>query len=218
MNEMEIDWDSIRKQAARKVVLCRDRSDKEDWLHALKQALARDKTYISRDRNSKYELLVIDTLLKVSFLVDFYSTNQWSWAEKTRGLIYDEVLVTGRGKRMEYPENLPNVINGRRRNGTVSEMSLYLLTQNDQRIATGLGNDIAQTTAFDGDIVGTMSEDFDFPVSLFRRGMASYFEDFRRPTREEFLFALMMENVSGSTSREKKAIEEANLYVQSKGN
>lgn len=219
MREMEIDWDSVLRRAKRKVLLCADRNDRDVWVNALSRAVARDESYVYRTRHSQYELLVVDLALNVEFLVNVYNTNQWSWSERMRGLRYDEVLVTGRGmKRMEYPENLPEALSRRERNNTVSEMSLYLLTQNDKAIAESLGRDIGKTTALDGENFGTMSEEFDFPVSLFRRSMMGYFEDYRRPTREEFLFALTMENISGSTAREKKAIEEALLYVQSKGN
>lgn len=220
MKEMEIDWVSLRREATRKIVLCGDRNDCEYWLHGLSGTLARDNTYISRARGNRTELLVLDKALNLLFLVEFISTNQWSWYEKMRGTRYDEVLITRRGmQRMQYPEQLAETLSRRERNGTVLEMSLYYLTQNDSQAVKKLGLETAQSTALDnGDDVGTMSEEFDFPVSLFRRSMMGYFEDYRRPTREEFLFALTMENISGSTAREKKAIEEALLYVQSKGN
>lgn len=219
MKETERDWDLILKTASRKVILCYDRTEKQEWVFSLGAALSRDKTYESVGRKHFDEIIVRDTVLNVDFLINFYCTNQWSWADKTRCLIYDEVLVTRRGfERMEYPENLPEVLSRCRKTGSISEMSLYLLARNDQKISAKQGNDIAKTTAFDGENVGTMSEDFDFPSSLFRRSMMPYFEDFRSPTREEFLLALTMENISGSTAREKKAIEEAILYVEGKGN
>lgn len=106
MRETEKDWDSILKNATRKIILCYDRSDKQDWRFSLQGTLSRDKTYESVDRKHFDEIIVRDKVLNVDFLINFYCTNQWSWAEKARGLIYDEVLVTGRGfERMEYPEN-----------------------------------------------------------------------------------------------------------------
>lgn len=219
MKDTEIDWDSILKRATRKVILCYDRSDKQDWMFSLGGAISRDKTYESVGRKQFDEIVVRDTLLNVDFLINFYCTNQWSWADKTRGLIYDEVLVTGRGlQRMEYPENLANVMSRCKKSESAPGMAMFLLTQNDQKIRSGLGSDIGLASADVGTNDGSLSDKFDFPATLFRRAMLGYFEDFKNPTREEFLFALMMENVSGRTSREKKAIEEANLYVESKGN
>lgn len=219
MKGTERDWDSILKNATRKVILCYDRSDKQDWMFSLGAAISRDKTYESEGRKHFDEILVRDTVLNVDFLINFYCTNQWSWAEKTRGLIYDEVLVTGRGfKRMEYPENLSEVMSRCKSSEYVPGMAMFLLTQNDERIRNGLGSDIALTSTGVGTNVGSLSDKFDFPVTLFRRAMLGYFEDFKNPTREEFLFALTMEAISGSTDREKKAIEEAQLYVEGKGN
>lgn len=219
MKEMEIDWVSIIKNATRKVILCYDRSDKQDWMFSLGAAISRDKTYESRGRKQSDEIIVRDTLLNVDYLINFYCTNQWSWSEKTRALDYDEVLVTKRGlERMEYPENLPQVMSRCKNSEYVSGMAMFLLAQNDKKIRGRLGMDIALTSTGVGINDGSLSDNFDFPPTLLRRSMIPYFEDFRRPTREEFLFALMMENISGSTTREKKAIEEANLYVKNKGN
>lgn len=219
MKGTEKDWDLIAKNATRKIILCYDRSDRQDWLLALKRATARDQSYEYLDRERFGELLVRDTLLNVDYLINFYCTNQWSWADKTRGLVYDEVLVTGRGfERMEYPENLAEVMSRCKRSEYVPGMAMFLLTQNDERIRNGLGSDIALTSTGVGTNVGSLSDKFDFPVTLFRRAMLGYFEDFKNPTREEFLFALTMEAISGSTDREKKAIEEAQLYVEGKGN
>lgn len=219
MRETEKDWDSILKNATRKIILCYDRSDKQDWGFSLQGTLSRDKTYESVDRKHFDEIIVRDKVLNVDFLINFYCTNQWSWAEKTRGLVYDEVLVTGRGfERMEYPENLAEVMSRCKRSDYIPGMAMFLLTQNDERIRNGLGSDIALTSTGVGTNVGSLSDKFDFPVTLFRRTMLGYFEDFKNPTREEFLFALTMEGISGSTDREKKAIEEAQLYVEGKGN
>lgn len=213
MRETEKDWDSILKSATRKIILCYDRSDKQDWRFSLQGTLSRDKTYESVDRKHFDEIIVRDKVLNVDFLINFYCTNQWSWAEKTRGLIYDEVLVTGWGfERMEYPENLAEVMSRCKRSEYIPGMAMFLLTQNDERIRNGLGSDIAVTSTGVGTNVGSLSDKFDFPVTLFRRNMLGYFEDFKNPTWEEFLFALTMEGISGNTDREKKAIEEAQLH------
>lgn len=214
MKGTEKDWGLILKGATRKVVLCYDRGEAHVWLWAFKKATANDETYEYLLRERFTELLVMDKLLNVNFLINFYCTNQWSWAERTKGLVYDEVLVTNRGfHRTEYPENFSEVMSRCERSDFLPGMAMFLLTQNDQRIREGLGSDIALTSTGAGTNVGSMSEDFDFPVSLFRRSMIGYFEDIERPTREEFLFALTMEGISGNTDREKKAIQEAQLHI-----
>lgn len=215
MNGTEKNWDSILKSASRKILLCADKWDRDDCLHALKRALDRDPTYEYQDRKGHFELLVSDQALNVDFLVNTINVNQWSWPQKARGLIYDEVLITGRAnQRMESREDLPAILQAVRTSGKVAGKALYYLTQNDSKIAEGIGSDLANCV---GRNDGSMSEYFDFPTSLFRRAMLQYFEVPDFPTREEFLMALMMENVNGSTAREKAAIEAAQLHVQGKG-
>lgn len=215
MSETEKDWDSILKSARRKILLCANKWDRDDWLNSLARALARDVSYDYKRRSSYFELLVDDQMLGVQFLVNTINVNQWSWPNKARGLIYDEVLITGRADRwMESREDLPSVLSAVRRTGHVGDNALFYLTQNDRQIREGLGRDLSGVV-LKGD--GSMSEDFDFPTSLFRRAMFQYFEVPTAPTREEFLMALMMESVNGSTPREKAAIEAAHLYVKSKG-
>lgn len=52
-------------------------------------------------------------------------------------------------------------------------------------------------------------EYLDFPVSLYNKNMDYYFTDPEKPTLEEFIFAITMENISATTEKEKKAIEKA---------
>lgn len=80
-----------------------------------------------------------------------------------------------------------------------------------------MGDSILDTESIVGRKVGSLSEEFDFPVTLFRRGMVPYFENMKRPKRDEFLMALMMEDVNGSTTREIAAIQAAQIYVEGKG-
>lgn len=215
MRETEKDWVSILKVAKRKVLLCADKWDRDDWLHSLVRALARDETYAYQQRKAHFELLVEDSTLGAQFVVNTINVNQWSWPNKAQGLLYDEILVTGRAeRRMESRESLPAILRAARPTGSLCDHALFYLTQNDAQIAGGLGNDLR---GHDGRNVGTMSEDFDFPMTLFRRSMLQYFEVRDKPTPEEFLMALMMENVNGSTAREKAAIEAAQLHVQGKG-
>lgn len=62
-------------------------------------------------------------------------------------------------------------------------------------------------------------EYFDFPVSLYNKNMDSYFSDTEKPTPEEFIFAITMENISATTEKEKKAIEKAkNKKAKSQSN
>ena len=217
MSETEKDWDSILKSAKRKILLCADKWDRDDWLNSLASAMDRDATYDYKRRSSYFELLVDDQALGVQFLINTINVNQWSWPSRARGLIYDEVVITSRAeRRMESREDLPSVLSAVRRTGHAGDNALFYLTQNDAKIRDKLGRDYKPGGVVKGD--GSMSEDFDFPTSLFRRAMLQYFEVPSAPTREEFLMALMMESVNGSTPREKAAIEAAHLYVKSKGN
>lgn len=214
MKGTERGWDSVLNTATRKIVLCYDRSDKKDWMFSLESAVRRDKTYEPLQMRPLEEICVRDTLLNVNFVINFYCTNQWSWSERARGLVYDEVIVTRRGLDwMEYPENLSNVMSRCNKSEYIPGMAMFLLTQNDQKVIEALGSDTGMTTTSVGTSSGSMSQDFDFPTSLFRRSMLGYFEDIKKPTREEFLFALTMEGISGNTEREKKAIEEAQLHI-----
>lgn len=70
---------------------------------------------------------------------------------------------------------------------------------------------------FETDKTLSISKDFHFPLTLYREGMEEYFSDKGNPTQEEFLLALMMENVHGRTEIEKEAIKEATLHCKGKG-
>jgi len=211
---MGVDWDSVVNSANRKIVLCYDRGEKQSWLWFIKGIIERDQTYQYPQMADRSEWLVLrDSLLGTSMVINFYCTNQWSWLDKVRGRIYDEVIVTRQAlSKMEYPENLPSALSGCRLSGDISDSALFLLTQNDERAMDTTGSFIGKTSR-GGE--RSASEDFDFPISLFRRRMVDYFVNWKKPTREEFIFALTMEGISGSTDREKKAIEEAKLYLES---
>lgn len=85
MSETEKNWDSILKSASRKILLCADKWDRDDWMNSLKRALDRDSTYEYQDRKGHFELLVSDRVLNVNFLVNTINVNQWSWSMKARG-------------------------------------------------------------------------------------------------------------------------------------
>lgn len=214
MKDMRVDWDSVVSTANRKVVLCYDRGEKQSWLWFIKGIIERDQTYQYPEMADRSEFLLLrDSLLGTSMVINFYCTNQWSWLNKMRGIIYDEVIVSRQAlRRMEYPENLPSALSGCRLSGDISDSSLFLLTQNDERAMDTIAPVIGKTSR---GAERSLSEDFDFPVSLFRRCMTNYFVNWKIPTREEFIFALTMEGISGSTDREKKAIEEAKFYLES---
>lgn len=218
MKETEMGWESLTERAKHKIILCEDRDDGRDWMWNLFSAFQRDDTYAFNHRALNYEVQVLDKILGIPYVIKVISVNQWSWSNKVRGLDYDEVILTAKaGWNMEYPEDLSSVFAGCRVASGVSAMALLLLTNNDTMARRKLRAEVAESSA--EVIVGNqnLAADFYFPLSLLRRGMFQYFEDQAAPTREEFLMALMMEDVSGTTEKEREAIEAARLYVQNKG-
>lgn len=184
------------------------------WMYAIRAALARDESYVFRSRAAWDNVAVKDLKLKHEFVIMPVSVNQWTWPEKIKAVSYDEVILTRAAREIvEDIEALDTAFSKCRSAGSVKDNGLYYLLNNDREIADRLRGDVDKYSAKVPAAGG-----FDFPPTLFRRCMTEYFEDWRNPTPEEFLFALTMEGVSGNTSREKEAIEAANLYVQNKGN
>lgn len=215
MKETEKNWHEISKHCIKKLILCWDTFERKSVIERLCDVLSKDGSYKFRRVDHSYEIIVQDLILKEDFRIDAVSTNQWSWLDRVNGLEFNEVVATKAGwGNMEDKEKFPALLSRKRKSKTIlSANSLSFLLRNK-------GNVLKEMHGF-GDLWetgGSMSPDFDFPPSLFTRGMMSYFENITKPTPEEFLMALMMEGVSGSTEREKKAIEAAQLHVESKGN
>lgn len=183
-------------------------------MHALENALFRDSSYQYQSRAGWDNLTVRDSLLDHGFVIMPVTVNQWTWPDKLKGIHYDEIIVSRLANReIEEPELLERAFAGCRKEGSVKDNGLYYLINNDPEIAGRWVDQIKQYSAS-----CPAAEGFDFPPTMFRRCMTEYFEDWRNPTPEEFLLAITMEGLSGNTSREKEAIEEANLYVKNKGN
>lgn len=207
-------WRKLEANSKRKLILCASRTEKESWMYNLEKALFLDSSYVFQTRAAWDNIAVKDLKLGHEFVIMPVTVNQWSWPNKLKGICYDEIILTRLASReIENPELIEGAFAGCRSEGSVKDNGLYYLINNDPRVASVLFDQVeaysAKTPAAKG---------FDFPPSLFRRCMTEYFEDWRNPTPEEFLFALTMEGVSGNTSREKEAIEAANLYVKNKGN
>lgn len=206
-------WRALEFNSNRKLVLCSERREKEYWMDTLKSILEGDGSYQYKSRPASDRIIVRDTLLCHAFVIIPVSVNQWTWPDKTKGIVYDEVVISERAYELiEDPELLEDVWSRCRPEGSVKDNGLYYLLNNDP-LARHLLNDLHSFTAS-----CPAAKGFDFPPSMFRRCMTDYFEDWRNPTPEEFLLAITMEGLSGNTSREKEAIEAANLYVQNKGN
>lgn len=209
-----IDWHELEFNSNRKLILCSSRSEMNDLMYRIRAALARDGSYVFRARAAWDNIAVKDHKLDHEFVIMPVSVNQWSWPDKIKGVAYDEVVLTREAcAKVEDLQLIDTAFSRARETGSVKDNGLYYLINNDAEISSRLLEVIEKYSA-----KVPAAKGFDFPPSLFRRCMTEYFEDWRNPTPEEFLFALTMEGVSGNTSREKEAIEAANLYVKNKGN
>lgn len=209
----------MAKTATRKVLLCSDKWERDYFIDRLRYAASRDDTYSFRERGSSYELLVHDWALGTSFLVNTVSTNQWSWPQHLLGLKYDEVHLSDAGYRvMEDRTDLHHVVQRRNMPGKnpLHCNALLFMMLNDSKAEATMGNKLLDIEHF-GRAQPSLARTFDLPPTLFRRRMLPYFEDLENPTRDEFLFAVTLEGVSASTTREKAAIEATELHVEGEG-
>lgn len=221
MKDMVQDWKEREKAAKSKILLCLDGWEVKSCLSALRGAISRDYSYTPspNDNRATSNLVVHDSIFSVDISIFAIPVNQWSWLDKIRGRTYDEILVTAdAASNGMYKEHIPEAMQRKRCSKGVESHALLFLTKNDQRVMNTIALDNVDWGTEDHrkPEIWSLSEDFDFPVSLFRRCMTNYFVDWKKPTREEFIFALTMEGISGSTEREKKAIEEAKLHLESK--
>lgn len=208
------DWQKLEFNSNRKLILCTSRGEINSIMSDIKEALWRDESYVYRSRAAWDRVAVKDLRLNHEFVIVPVSVNQWTWLDTTKGLRYDELILTSRAsEKVENPDLVESAFSGCKSEGSVKDNALYYLLNNDAKIAASTAEMVCRYSA-----TVPAAKGFDFPPSLFRRCMTEYFEDWRNPTPEEFLFALTMEGVSGNTSREKEAIEAANLYVKNKGN
>lgn len=199
--------------------MCSDRWERDYFIDRLRNAAWRDDTYSFKGRDSHYEILVHDWTLGTSFLVNTVSTNQWSWPQRVQGLKYDEVHLTDAGYRvMEDRNELHRVVQLRNMPGKnpLHCNALLFMMLNDAKVEDTLGKRLLDIEHF-GRAQPSLARTFDLPPTLFRRRMLPYFENLEMPTRDEFLFAVTLEGVSASTTREKAAIEATELHVEGEG-
>lgn len=220
MKDMVRSWQEREKSAKVKILLCLDGWEVKSCLSALRGAVSRDESYTPsvNDNRVNSSLVVHDSVFSLDFVVNAIPINQWSWIDKIRGFCYDEILVTAdAASNGMYKEHIPGALQRKVCSKTVDSHALLFLAKNDQRVMNAIELDTVDWGTKDHrkPEIWSLSEDFDFPVSLFRRCMTNYFVNWKIPTREEFIFALTMEGISGSTDREKKAIEEAKFYLES---
>ncbi|QYC52461.1 hypothetical protein [Salmonella phage SSBI34] len=208
--DSELNWESIKDQASLKYIVCRDSTERKNILWELSSVFDKEIGIKFRMNGPSYSVRVHDTLFNKAYEIQTISTISHCWYSRLRGLEISEVLATTRSlKDLNDTEEI-DILRGRiRAEGCdVFEKNLLSFTlRGRSRFLEEVSPDSRSLT-----------DSFNFPISLFRRGMVEYFEDPFNPTREEFLFAVMMEGIGGKTSEEIRAINDAKVYIEGKGN
>lgn len=222
MSEKDLHWDDIPEKLP-KVFLCADSYEKKSWslhLTVRMRDFGPEKGLFIQKKNSTSEnIWVFDDTLKHGYLVSLVTVNQWTWKNVLRGskvneLVFSRGALSMVGKFEEDVDEFKSFTNSLVRDKTgdvLKDNSLFLML-----------SEFSETSArsmspHNYGYGQSLSKDFDFPLSLFRRTMVSYFEDILNPTPEEFIFALTMEGISGNTEWEKASIEKAKLLIEGKG-
>lgn len=183
-------------------VLCASHVEKKRVAYDLEIALGKAKVpYCLWMYRAAFYNPWADTVVEVNF----ESVGSSHWKTFWRGTKIQEVVVTPRAKTMVEAEDVDRILDHIPFKDTAEDTVLYHLLK-------GYGVSPPLRRSPTGCM--SMSPDFDFPWSLWTPDMSQYIEDTLNPTREEFLFALMMENISGNTETEREAIQAAQLHVE----
>lgn len=206
-------FDAIHgKRPIRKLVVVEDHFERGQAWRAIRESLERSCekgriSFIGYEKGYDFRVCVYGDP-DYSFAIDIHNC-KFNWAGKVRGYHYDEVISYGRGKE-EFLRSRQNI----------ADMVKCVEGSNDPFKGSLLFRLVAKEdlwTQFDYNRGKSWLLDFPFPASLYRVGMEDFFEDSSKPTIEEFLMALTMENVNATTPEEIEAVKKAELYIQSKG-
>lgn len=208
----ELDWHNASLRAIKKFIVVTDADERrklnwriQDILHNTKPEQIAYKL-----KGSSYSFEVYDKVFDVFYQCTILSARgRRDWDDQIRGMYLSEVLLS---PEMAADKDVIDRIMPRLH---IDESKFSVYERAAMQMTLGKLN-LEYTSPVP--VLTSLSKDFNFPLSLFRRNMLDHFMDKMNPTREEFLFALMMEGVHGSTDDEKAAIHEAKVYIQGQSN
>lgn len=222
MKERELHLDKMPEKIP-KVFLCADGFEKTSWglhLQTKNREVGSERgLFLQVKHSNRNRVWVYDDILSHGYFVDIISVNQWTWKDKLRGSSINELVFSRGAIAMleRYDKEFDNF--GQIAKSFVKDQTGNILKDNSLFLMLNELDDISRSCMHSNNLGNevSLSKDFDFPISLFRRCMTQYFGDVFNPTPEEFIFALTMEGISGNTEWEKASIEKAKLYIEGKG-
>ena len=153
-------------------------------------------------------ILALGVMGHVKVNIYFASYFSDSWKHFARGREFDEVYIFNGKRSIDNDEEglLQSRLRDEKSPFPVRNFLYYSLANEDgQSFSSGGRPD-------------SLSDKFEFPVTMYRLGMEEHWEDPENPTPEEYLVSLMMEGVHATTDEEKASIEKAKVYVEGKNN
>ena len=204
----ETDWFNYPEdRKKKKFIITKDGDERRRVMSLVEHRLneTKEEHIAFKMRGMSYAFRVIDKVFGVAYETNIISEQGRSdWDFLLRGQEVSEVLMT---KRIyDDPDARARMVAAVRHSSTMSVYEQAAM----QMILGKLGLECISPVP----IIKSLSPDFDFPFSMFRYGMWDHFVDPLKPTAEEFLFAMMLEGVHGSTPEEKAAIRNAQILVE----
>lgn len=187
-----------------KLIICRDFRDRYNIYSYIFYTLgylaeAGDVSFYAARGGAMFKVYIasVDKCLHVDLVTG--PDHKFNFENKLKGLgRYSEIIATSQGLDGILKNELLGFVESR----LVQESKDSRLF----RLLSGKSRKVYQLPYNEG---CSWVEYFDFPVSLYNKNMDSYFADTEKPTPEEFIFAITMENISATTEKEKEAIEKA---------
>lgn len=193
------------KSTSDKLIVTKGHSDRNTtWLSVYRALeMQAERGYLMfYHRLSNYDFQVFIPRTGKNFGIDIESCfSAFNFSNRIRNCRYDEALSS---HLIQDPELLSVIESRREGDGLVSDLF---------RLTSGAG--LRQLPYNEGI---SWVPDFDFPPGLYRPGMEDCFADPCRPTQEEFIMAITLEGINGTTEKEISAIKNAQIYVESKSN
>lgn len=194
------------KSECDKLIIAGNRTDKKNVAEKVWAALDRSReegrlSFSFQRNSSDFEVFIHHD--RSRFGIDIESAEfEFNFENRLRGCIYNEAIASEAGHNVlgRIPE-IRDTLTSRLRSRYDSILFRIVSDGKFRQLPYNEGV--------------SWVRDYDFPSSLYRVGMESYFEDPHSPTREEFLLAITLENINASTPKEIAAVEAAQLHIQS---